>query len=199
MDRLAIDAEEYSKGKIKIANDFLELVPSDISHAYEEHIKAKAEGDIDLTKKDFENIPEYIDNYDDLLHAIQYKTGNTRICLSKKISHGRVLLIETVSKSRVALQFKNMIGVSEEKYISEYENIYKKRNRSNSGGNERSNISPRDESVSMGIIPQSQQKSSGFDENSSDKLSQQRISTPDPSTILKDVIRNKVGVRVCVT
>lgn len=195
MDRLAIDVEEYSKGKIKIANDFLELVPSDISHAYEEHIKAKAEGDIDLTKKDFENIPEYIDNYDDLLYAIQYKTGNTRICLSKKISHGRVLLIETVSKSRGSLQFKNMIGVSEEKYISEYENIYKKRNRTNTGGNKRSNISPLDESVSKHSIPQSQQMSSGFDKNSSDELSQKRISTPDPSTILKDVIRNKVGAK----
>ena len=37
--------------------------------------------------------------------------------------------------------------------------------------------------------------SSGFDENSSDKLSQKRISTPDPSTLLKDVIRNKVGAK----
>ncbi len=45
------------------------------------------------------------------------------------------------------------------------------------------------------IIPQNQQMSSGFDENSSDELSQQRISTPDPSTILKDVIHNKVGVK----
>ena len=32
-----------------------------------------------------------------------------------------------------------------------------------------------------------------------DELTQKRISTPDPSTLLKDVIRNKVGVRVCVT
>lgn len=45
------------------------------------------------------------------------------------------------------------------------------------------------------IIPQFQQMSSGFDKNSSDELTQQRISTPDPSTILKDVIRNKVGAK----
>ena len=37
--------------------------------------------------------------------------------------------------------------------------------------------------------------SSSNAQNSSDELSQKRISTPDPSTILKDVIRNKVGAK----
>ena len=44
-------------------------------------------------------------------------------------------------------------------------------------------------------IPQNQQMPSGFDKNSSDKPSQKRIETPDPSTILKDVIRNKIGAK----
>ena len=59
------------------------------------------------------------------------------------------------------------------------------------------NANPTDSKLSSveDSIPQNQQMSSGFDENSSDKLSQKRISTPDPSTLLKDVIRNKVGAK----
>ena len=51
------------------------------------------------------------------------------------------------------------------------------------------------ESVSANSIPQNQQMSSTFEKNSSDELSQQRIETPDPSTLLKDVIRNKIGAK----
>ena len=147
-DRLAADVEEYSQGDIIIDDNFLELVSYDIDHAYREHLKAKEQGDIDLTKEDFENIPEYIDNYDELVYAIRFKNGNTRICLSKKLANGRVLLIETVSKSRGSVEFKNMIGVSNEKYVNEYEKVYKKRNSTNTRGSESSNISLHDETVS---------------------------------------------------
>ena len=114
--RLSADVATYSKGKININGNFLELVPFDIDHTYREHSKAKEAGDIDLSMSDFENIPYYIDHYDELVYAIRFKGGNTRICLSKKLPNGRVLIIETVSKSSGSIAFKNMIGVSEEKY-----------------------------------------------------------------------------------
>lgn len=193
--RLAADVKEYSDGKIQIDGNYLELVPDDISHAYVGHLQAKQEGDIDLTKTDFEKIPEYIDNYDDLVYAIQYQNGNTRICLSKKVSQGRVLLIETVSKSRSSLQFKNMIGVSESKYLSDYESKYKKRNRSNSRGSESSNISLHDESASNDSIAQKSEKSSEnakkILEESGTELSQFRIETPEPSQVLADLFADK--------
>ena len=109
-----------------IKNFFLEFVPSDIHHAYEQHIKAKEYGDIDLSREDFENIPKYIDEYSEMLYAKKYDSGNTKIALSVKKPNGRVLVISVVSKSHGSIAFKNMIGLSEEKYVFEYENVYKK-------------------------------------------------------------------------
>lgn len=158
-ERLAKDANRASQGAIDITDNYLELVSYDIGHAYEQHIKAKEEGDIDLSLDDLKNIPDYVDEYDEVVCAIQYSSGTTRICLSKKVADGRVLIIETVSKSRGALQFKNMIGVTEEKYISDYINVYKKRSSTNARGGRIPNISLRDESTSEGIIRHDNEKS----------------------------------------
>lgn len=157
--RLSQEVDAYSKGKINIDGNFLELVPDDIGHAYNEHLNAKEDGDINLSMQDFENIPSYIDNFDELVYAIQYANGNTRICLSKKLPNGRVLIIETVSKSRGSIAFKNMIGVTEEKYVAEYVNEYKKRNSTNTGGSKSSNISPHDGTASTHSILDSSEKS----------------------------------------
>ena len=151
-ERLSRDVDEYSGGDIKIDGNFLELVPSDIYHAYKEHLKAKELGDIDLSMEDFENIPSYLEHYDELLYAIQFKGGNTKICVSKKLPNGRVLIVEVVSKSRGSIAFKNMIGVSEEKYVNEFQSMYKKRNTPNARGSKSSNNSLRDENVSTDII-----------------------------------------------
>ncbi len=146
--KLSDATADYSDGKIKIKNYYLELVADDIRHSYQEHLYAKEKGDIDLSTEDFINIPLYIATYDDFVYAIKYKSGNTKICVSKKIGGGRVLIIETVSKSHGSVEFKNLIGISEEKYIEEYEKIYKKRNSTNTRGSKSSNNSLRDETVS---------------------------------------------------
>lgn len=154
-ERLSTDVEKYSNGKINIKNNYLEIVPYDMQHSYEQHHIAKEKGDIDLEQSDFEKIPEYFDEYDELLYAITYASGQTRICVSKRLPQGRVLIIETVSKSRGAVQFKNAIGVTEEKYKNEYLAKYnKKRSDENSRGNESSNISLRDSITSNNSVPQ---------------------------------------------
>ena len=79
-------------------------------------------------------------------------SGKTSVCVSKTLPNGRILLIETVSKSRGALQFKNAIGVSEEKYKSDYIGVYKKRVGTNTGGSKSSNNSPHNESNSANSI-----------------------------------------------
>ena len=62
---------------------------------------------------------------------------------------GKVLLIETVSKSRGSLQFKNAIGVSEEKYQTDYVAVYKKKVGTNTRGSNSSNNSLHDDTDSI--------------------------------------------------
>ncbi len=158
-ERLAKEVNEYSGGKIDISGYYLEFVPFDIYHAHNEHLKAKEVGDIDLSEEDFKNIAKYIDSYDELLYAIKYSGGQTKIGISKTLPNGRAIIIETVSKSRGATQFKNMIGVGEEKYQKEYIGKYKK-STANSRGSKSSNISLRDANAfSNNIIPDSSEKS----------------------------------------
>ena len=153
-ERLAADVEAYSNGKIDVEGSYLELVPDDIHHAYKNHHNAKESGNIDLSREDFENIPLYINDYDELVYAIRYKSGATRICLSKKLQNGRAILIETVSRSRGSIEFKNIIGLTEERYISDYQTPYKKGNSTNTGGDLSPTIPPRDETVSTNSIHQ---------------------------------------------
>lgn len=144
-DRLANGVLIASDGRIKIKDNFLELIPDNLQHAYEQHNSAKREGDIDLSREDFERIPEYLDSFTEVVYAITYSSGKTSVCVSKKLPNGRMLLIEVVSKSRGALQFKNAIGVSEEKYQTDYVDVYKKRAESNTRGSIRSNNSLHDD------------------------------------------------------
>ncbi|MBR3862724.1 MAG: hypothetical protein IKM42_03605 [Clostridia bacterium] len=166
-DYLANDVRKISNGSIVVDNNFLEFVPDDLHHAYEGHAQAKKEDDIALTKEDFEKIPEYIESYDDIVYAMRFASGNTKICISKKIENGRVLLIQTVSKSRGSLNFKNMIGVSEEKYLTEYADKNKKRSSPNTRGSQSSNNSLRDGTASNVSIADSDLKSNAFSEKSS--------------------------------
>ena len=86
---------------------------------------------------------------------IKYKSGATKICVSKKNADGRVVVIETVSKSHGSIEFKNMIGVSDQKYAEKYAPQNKSGNSTNTGGSGSSNTSPRDETVSNASISQS--------------------------------------------
>ena len=190
--KLSKETSDYSNGIIQISNYYLELVATDIRHAYQEHLHAKEKGDIDLSVEDFMNIPIYVATYDDFVYATKYKSGNAKICLSKKISDGRVLVIETVSKSHGSIEFKNMIGVSEEKYLEEYEKRYKKRNGTNTGGSMSSNNSPRDETASNTIISKTEQKSNTFDKKSSEISDNSRRALPETA----DAELSEVGIGV---
>ena len=167
--KLADDVSEYSDGKIQIENYYLELVAHDIRHVYQGHLQAKRDGNVDLAIEDFLNIPLYVATYDDFVYATKYKSGNTKICLSKKINDGRVLIIETVSKSHGSIEFKNMIGISEEQYIEEYEKRYKKRNSANSRGSENSSNTLRDATASKDSIHQSSSKINPSEQKTSEK------------------------------
>lgn len=146
-DRLAAAVRENSGGDISVDGLYLEFVPADISHAYKGHSTAKQEGNIPLSKEIFEQIPDILDSFSEVVYVRKFKSGNTRVVTGTKTDAGIVVIVETVSKSRGALQFKNVIGMTEEAYESYYADELQK-SRANSGGNpEGSRYSLRDASA----------------------------------------------------
>ena len=133
-DRLARDISEESNGKIDLTGMYEELNPYDLQHSYDQHHNPKEPGDVPLYDEDFENIPQYLENYDDVVYATAYDTGEKSFCVSKRLNQGRIIIIELVSKSRNAIQFKNAIGVSEAKYQNEILPKYGKSPSSSGGG-----------------------------------------------------------------
>ena len=121
------DAVKEANKAFDIEDSYLELVASDLRHAYLSHHKAKEPGDIDLADADFLNIPNYLENFDRIEKTKAFKSGKQEIVISAKNKDGRLIIIEIVSRSRNSLMFKTMWGLSEEKY--------NKRSAANSRGN----------------------------------------------------------------
>lgn len=116
---MAVDIQAVSRSNIDVTGWFLELVPDDLRHAFEQHAKAKREGNIDLTEQDFLNIPDYIDSYDDILEVRTFKTGDREVVVGKKIN-GYSVIVELMSNNRKSLHFKNMWGLDTQAYESRY-------------------------------------------------------------------------------
>lgn len=152
------DAVKNENKDFDIKDFYLELVASDIYHAYEMHKESKESGDIPLSEEDFMDIPNLIENFDEILDAVKFKSGKSEIVLSSKTAGGKAIIVETVSLSRNSLLFKNMWGNSEAKYNSRYN---KKRSAANSGGNQNgSTQSPRFANTSIDdSITDSEEKS----------------------------------------
>ena len=155
---------------------------------------AKEEGDINLTKEDFEKIPAYIETYDELVYAIRYASGNTKVCISKKTEDGRIVLIHAVSKSRGSLNLKNMIGMSEEKYVSEYQEKYKKKGSPNSRGSKSSNTSLRDGTASSDIISDTDPVVNTFEQKTVEKNKRSRNVSDEKVTLSKGKL---AALRAC--
>ncbi len=158
-DRLADDVLIASDGEIDIRNYFMELVADDLYHAYDGHQKAKQPGDIDLSKEQFLELPQMLDYYDEIIYARKFASGQTRIVVSKNVPNGRAIIVEVVSRSHGAVHFKNMYGVTEEKYQAEFgeeiEKQKKRRSKANTRGvGNQPNISLRDAASSKGSVPQ---------------------------------------------
>lgn len=167
--RLINDIAEESDGTVDLTGRYAELNPYDLQHSYDNHHEPKEDGDVPLYDEDYENIPMYLENYEDVLYVRTYKTNETSFCVSKQLSQGRIMIIEIVSKSRNAMQFKNAIGVSEEKYQNEILPKYGK-SLASSRGSRGFNTSLRNaQALSNPTVPQtgeeSKSKKSARDEN----------------------------------
>ena len=114
------DAVRGVDSTVDIDGYYLELDADSLRHAYLQHSDAKQAGDISLSKQDFLNIPDYVDNFDYVLAVENYR-GKQKIRLAKKIN-GYSVILETVSGERNSLQVLNMIGMSTEKFMDKYKN-----------------------------------------------------------------------------
>ena len=114
------DAVRGVDSTVDIDGYYLELDADSLRHAYLQHSDAKQAGDISLSKQDFLNIPDYVDNFDYILAVENYR-GKQKIRLAKKIN-GYSVILETVSGERNSLQVLNMIGMSTEKFMDKYKN-----------------------------------------------------------------------------
>ena len=101
---------------IDLSGYYMELSPDNLKHSFDGHSTAKQKNDINLSEKDYQNIPQYFDDYDDLLYIHKYKNNEVKLAVGKQIN-GHSVIIEVVSKSRGSLVFKNMFGNETSKYL----------------------------------------------------------------------------------
>lgn len=106
--RFIEDVKAATGGDVDISGYYLELNADDIKHSYDGHRIPKQAGDIPLSHKDYMNVADYIDDYDELMEIVPTKNG-VRIILGKKIN-GYSVITEMVSDSKNAVKFKNMWG-----------------------------------------------------------------------------------------
>ncbi len=116
--RLA-EAIQNKKNSINMLGKYLELNADDLRESYKKHLEPKEIGDIPLSEQDFERIPEYLDEFDDVLSVNTYN-NKIEIHLYKETEEGYIRILTVVSSERNSLQITKLIGVSKEKFEKKY-------------------------------------------------------------------------------
>lgn len=102
--RMADDIAAKANSNIDVAGYYLELDSNRI-----EHMKGHVEVDSDrrnipLTLEQIQELPRYIDTYDEVLRVLTRKDGSTRVYLGKESENGNIVILELVSKGRQSMQ-----------------------------------------------------------------------------------------------
>ena len=121
-NRFASAVKTATNGDINIDDYYLELDADKIAHISDHVGQDKNIRNIPLSEKQLEQLPEYIDNYDDLIDIIRRKDGSVRLMLGKKIN-GHSIILETVSKGRMSLHPVTAYQIDS----ADYEKYYKTR------------------------------------------------------------------------
>ena len=108
-----------TNGEVLIDGYYLELDSNKISHMSDHVDKDKDPRSIPLTAEQLEQLPEYIDTFDDLISVIRRKDGSVRLMLGKKIN-GHSIIIESVSKGRESLHPVTAYQVDSAHYEQNY-------------------------------------------------------------------------------
>lgn len=115
--KLSADLKRIN-GDIDVKDYYLELNPSDLRHGFKEHVEPKQLGDLPITKADIENIPKYIDDYDDIIDVVS--TGNKKSFVIGKRVNGHTVIVEVVSDGRQSIKPKTFFKMKTEKYLEQY-------------------------------------------------------------------------------
>jgi len=105
--------------RLNIEDYYLELDANRIAHLDDHVGQDKDIRNIPLTEKQVEQIPEYVDDFDDLIDVIRRKDGSVRLMLGKKIN-GHSIIVETVSKGRSSLHPVTAYQIDTNDYINKY-------------------------------------------------------------------------------
>lgn len=118
-NRLASAVKTATKGEINIDDYYLELDADKIAHISDHIGQDKDTRNIPLTEEQLEQLPQYIDAYDDLINIIRRKDGSIRLMLGKKIN-GHSIILETVSKGRKSLHPVTAYQIDSADYMKYY-------------------------------------------------------------------------------
>ena len=102
--RMADDIAAKANRPIDVAGYYLELDSNRI-----EHMKGHVEDDRDrrnipLSQEQIQELPQYIDTYDEILDVLTRKDGSTRVYPGKESENGNIVILELVSKGRQSMQ-----------------------------------------------------------------------------------------------
>lgn len=124
-ERLSKSVAEANEA-LNISDYYLELNPSDLRHAYEHSKESNQYPDnIPLTKEDMERIPEYIDNFTDILDTVN--KGKKKSFVTGTRVNGYTVIVEMVSDGRKAVRPKTMFKMNTESYLKRYGEVIKKK------------------------------------------------------------------------
>lgn len=102
--RMADDIAAKSNRPIDISGYYLELDSNRIEHM-KDHVEDDNDSrNIPLTTEQIQELPYYIDTYDEVLDVLTRKDGSTRIYLGKESESGNIVILELVSKGRKSVQ-----------------------------------------------------------------------------------------------
>lgn len=117
--RLRQAVSAATDGKVDIDGYYMELSANELQHLMK-HVQEDADPrNIPLTEEQILSLPEYIQNFDDLVDVIRPKDGRVRLMLGKKIN-GHSIIIETVSKGRKSLHPVTAYQVPTQRYEQYY-------------------------------------------------------------------------------
>lgn len=118
-NRLADAVKSATGGDVVIDDYYLELDADRLAHLSDHVGQDKDIRNIPLSETQVEQLPKYIDTYDDLIEVIRRKDGSVRLKLGKKIN-GHSIIVEAVSKGRKSLQPVTAFQIDSADYVRKY-------------------------------------------------------------------------------
>ena len=119
VDDTLADAIMKIRADLDLHGKYLELNADDLRESYKRHKNPKEKGDIPLEDSDFENLLEYVENFDGVLSVNEYN-GKIEIHIYEKSGKGYIRILAVASKERNSLIITKLIGVSKEKFEAKY-------------------------------------------------------------------------------